>query len=330
MAMKYLRFLAASMFFKVAPFVSLLFAATAGAFCQANSDYVGADYVGTYVNKENSSEILELTFQDEYKLVENGQTVLGNFFVKGNELMLSGQARGRIHFRDPRTLEDATGKIWMRQGLPTLYELHSTPLAGGNKELLMFLRLRIPQQVILAKIRTSSSHFDSSPGALKFLREAGVSEQFLDAVIIKATAGVPAGPKKRNLSNASIGEVLHDYMSRRFADCNGNTFSTHVDVWGTTYFQFKNVRSTWQSDQLSQADNLNGIQWRGRVYITADVYRRTLETTGKWGGWSDNFRDSGSAVEQNGNWEIVFSGNSFYFPPDVQKDCAFYSSLLAQ
>lgn len=146
-------------------------------------------------------------------------------------------------------------------------------------------------------------------------------------IFCAAIPGVGLQATKKRVAPATIGEALQDYISKRFKNCGGDFYSTHVDVWGESYFQFKNVRSAWQPQNLSQADRLNGVQWKGVVYITSEVYRRTSEINKQWGGWADNFRDTGSATEQNGAWQIVFSGSTFHFDPKAQKGCGIYASL---
>src|SRR5579864_3032881 len=133
---------------------------------------------------------------------------------------------------------------------------------------------------------------------------------------------------QKNTESSPVIGAMNAYISKRFKKCNSDSYSTHVDVYGETYFHLKNLYWSSQSQPLSQADRLNGVQWKGIVYIKADVYRRTLEThRTQWGGWSDNFNDTGSAVQQNGKWTISFSGSTFYFSPGSLRECSFYTSL---
>lgn len=71
---------------------------------------------GTYVNKANSSEYLELKANGEFYLRELGMGLTGEYEIEGDTITLKLDmgfaARGRIR---GNTLIDEDGKIWVKR-----------------------------------------------------------------------------------------------------------------------------------------------------------------------------------------------------------------------
>jgi len=71
---------------------------------------------GTYVNKANSSEYLELKANGEFYLRELGMGIIGKYEIEGDTITLKFDmglaARGRIR---GNTLIDEDGKTWVKR-----------------------------------------------------------------------------------------------------------------------------------------------------------------------------------------------------------------------
>ena len=71
---------------------------------------------GTYVNKANSSEYLELKANGEFYLRELGMGLTGEYEIEGDTITLKLDmgfaARGRIR---GDTITDEDGKIWVKR-----------------------------------------------------------------------------------------------------------------------------------------------------------------------------------------------------------------------
>lgn len=78
--------------------------------------YEGGGVSGTYVNKDNPSEYLELKREGTFYLKEMGIGVTGKYEVKGDEITLflpmGLAAKGEIK---GNTIIDEEGKIWVKR-----------------------------------------------------------------------------------------------------------------------------------------------------------------------------------------------------------------------
>jgi len=72
-----------------------------------------------------------------------------------------------------------------------------------NEDVLKMLEAKLPESVILTKIRTSKVKFDSSTDAIIALHKKGVSEKVLNAIISPTDGGADAKPAERQPAEGS-------------------------------------------------------------------------------------------------------------------------------
>lgn len=92
---------------------------------------------------------------------------------------------------------------------------------SGNQEVLDLLKAGMSPAVVIAKIKSSSSKFDTSPAALQALKAAGASDEII-LVVIEAAA-----PKKEEAAPAGTKRRVTDELTTKFRELQ----STVVTVW---------------------------------------------------------------------------------------------------
>ena len=94
-------------------------------------------------------------------------------------------------------------------------------------------------------------------------------------------------------------------------------FLIHKGSWYTSYpngfmAQFKNVRHEVEAGEVTKADKLNGIEWKGSITYTCDVYRdyNARDFNFKKKGWQDWKNCNGGLilnfilVKKAGSWQL--------------------------
>ncbi|HKZ77131.1 MAG TPA: hypothetical protein VJ124_02325 [Pyrinomonadaceae bacterium] len=155
---------------------------------------------GKYVNRDNSTEYFELKPDGTFYLQESGTAFAGRYEVRGdvitgvlpNGMKAKGKMRGN-------TITDEGGKTWVKiedaptSGVPPASSNASAASSGTptevltNENILRMVEAKLPDSVVIAKIRNSKSKFDTSADGLIKLKQAGVS----DAVIQVMAESVP-------------------------------------------------------------------------------------------------------------------------------------------
>lgn len=98
------------------------------------------------------------------------------------------------------------------------------------------------------------------------------------------------------------------YVEAQLTKCGDSYYGIRKIARDGNLYQFKNPKVTVTSEQLTQADKLNGIEWKGSLYFSAEAWRNYYD--GQWSEWRQNFMGvtaglSGSLVKKNGEWQVA-------------------------
>lgn len=145
-------------------------------------DYA-ASAPGKYVSKSKGSDFLDLNPDGMFSLSHNGMSVGGSYKVQGDTLNLTFQQNNRsmtvrLRFSDD-TIIDPDGLVWEKQ--PDPQKSAATQLTID--QIIQMAEAKLPDDVIIATIRKSGSKFDLTPDALIKLKNAGVSDAVLRAMM---------------------------------------------------------------------------------------------------------------------------------------------------
>ncbi len=156
--------------------------ASAGDIGMPPRDYA-ASATGKYVSKNKSSDFLDLSADGMFSLSHDGKTIGGSYKVKGDTLNLIFQQNNRsltVSFRLINdTIIDPDGLVWEKQADPQ----KSAPTQLTIDQIIQMAAAKLPDDVIIATIRKSGSKFDLTPDALIKLKNAGVSDAVLRAMM---------------------------------------------------------------------------------------------------------------------------------------------------
>jgi hypothetical protein len=156
--------------------------AAAGDTSMPPRDYA-ASATGKYVSKNNSRDFLELNPDGMFSLSHDGKSIGGSYNVQGDKLNLTIQQNNKsltisLRFVND-TLIDPDGVVWEKQAGPQ----KSAPTQLTIDQIIQMAGAKLPDDVIIATIRKSGSKFDLTPDALIRLKNAGVSDAVLRAMM---------------------------------------------------------------------------------------------------------------------------------------------------
>lgn len=140
------------------------------------------------------------------------------------------------------------------------------------------------------------------------------------------SVGFAASAQPGSANSAAGNEAMRAFMAQR-QNCGDKTV-TAIDVTPaqggfaapldtrqgkphTLYFESSGLEGQWsgQLGRMTEADRLNGLQWKGRVQMTAKATRHISVTrggggpNGAWSQWQSNVNLGTVEVEQrNGVW----------------------------
>jgi hypothetical protein len=147
-----------------------------------------------FISQENPRDILELRDDKSFRLVQKGQQAFGQYELSGETLtLIAGKQRSSGHLVGD-TLTDPENKLWTRQSqsgpsaaqasgaAPALAAQSRSVEVIGNAEIIKLVQAKLPEAVILGRIKSSACKFDLSTDALIKLKEAGVSDAIIQAM----------------------------------------------------------------------------------------------------------------------------------------------------
>jgi hypothetical protein len=129
------------------------------------------------------------------------------------------------------------------------------------------------------------------------------------------------------LSNpdAEAREQAQKFVDAQLARCGDSYFGIRKITNESAIYQFRNPKLSVRRQELTQADKLNGVEWKGDSTFSAEAWRM-YDLTGKWTPWQQGFAslDAGVSViffKQKGQWKFGSTGD---LVPDAYEkvDCS--------
>ena len=122
---------------------------------------------------------------------------------------------------------------------------------------------------------------------------------YIDAQRPKSAKRVAKQPTQ-SLSEQAIDVIKRDVWTRRYSLCGNN--------WVTKYYgrirQFRNINFYTRPSNLSNADRVNGVEWKGQVRVSAPLLRY-FNRDFTWGEWQDVSAEHFFYLEKkNGKWNV--------------------------
>lgn len=137
---------------------------------------------GKYVKQKNRSEYIELKPDGTFYIQTKTSGYAGKYEVTGNILttVLPDGRAGRDKIQADAIIE-TDGTKWVREGgSPTTISAPSEILT--NEEVIRLTVAKLPDSVIVTKIKNSTCRFDISTDGLIKLKQAGVSDAVIQAM----------------------------------------------------------------------------------------------------------------------------------------------------
>ncbi len=136
----------------------------------------------TYVSAKSPADLLQLNGDNSFLLQEAGQIYHGTFSVDGNTLELrifESNANTTALMQDGK-LTDSSGQIWILGEKPSY--LGTVTEVVRNRDVIRLVKAGLDDEIVVAKIGSSSCQFDTSPQALASLRRNGLSAAVIGAM----------------------------------------------------------------------------------------------------------------------------------------------------
>jgi len=108
--------------------------------------------------------------------------------------------------------------------------------------------------------------------------------------------------------DAEAKNQLQEFLTRQHASVCGDSYYIEKvgDMSGVGIFQYRNASIViTRVEPVSEADRLNGIEWRGLLTLAYPAYRRFVD--GQWTQWQNNPRTAEydfQVVKRSSGWSI--------------------------
>ena len=108
-------------------------------------------------------------------------------------------------------------------------------------------------------------------------------------------------------------EQAQKFVDAQLTKCGDSYYGIRKVANDNGLYQFKNPRISVKSQELTQADKQNGIEWKGSSTFSAETWRM-YSVTGEWTSWRQGFTslDIGLSVtmsKENGQWKFGAAGD---------------------
>lgn len=143
----------------------------------------------TYVYKEDATNFIVLNTDGTFRTVQHGKQFRGQYSIAGEELSLTVGAQVIKSRITGDSVWDTSGKEWVKKSDEARGPAKA-PAAGNsrdtnftNADVMKLAEAKLPDSVIISKIKSSSCNFDVSTDALIKLKSASVSDSVVQAIV---------------------------------------------------------------------------------------------------------------------------------------------------
>ena len=144
----------------------------------------------TYVYQEDGKSHLDLNSDGTFLLLQEGKKYQGRYMIAGAELTITLGTQVLKARLAGNSMFDTSGKEWVRKigdvtAIPTAIAPGNADVEPGfsNSDVVTLVEAKLPDSVILVKIKASSCRFDKSTGGLVKLKQANVSDAVIQEMI---------------------------------------------------------------------------------------------------------------------------------------------------
>ena len=108
-------------------------------------------------------------------------------------------------------------------------------------------------------------------------------------------------------------EQAQKFVEAQLTKCGDSYYGVRKIGNDSGLYQFKNPKVSVKSQELTEADKLNNVEWKGNSTFSAETWR-LYDVTGKWGPWRQGFTSLGVGLgvtmyKQKGQWKFGSDGN---------------------
>jgi hypothetical protein len=142
-----------------------------------------ATYSGKYVNEKNNNNYIDLNTDGTFHLRQSKKDYNGQYRVEGGKLVMviNNKALPGSQIGEGVIIDNDDGSRWVRQAdMPVATA--ASPEVLTDTEILRMAEAKLPDSLIIAKIKSSKCKFDVSTNSLIQLKKAGVSDAVLQAM----------------------------------------------------------------------------------------------------------------------------------------------------
>ena len=144
----------------------------------------------TYLFKDDAKNYIDLNGDGSFLLVQLGKQYRGQYTIAGEDLTLTTGTVSTKGRTVGDSLFDASGKEWVRSSAggnvpatPPAAKSGAGDTSFTNTDILKLVEAKLPDTVILSKIKSSSCNFDVSTDGLVKLKQANVSDSVVQAMM---------------------------------------------------------------------------------------------------------------------------------------------------
>lgn len=138
---------------------------------------------GKYIKKGKPTDYIEFKSNGTFSGWEYGMAQKGNFRLDGNAVImnLGGVLEIKGDISGDTITWESDNSVYVKEGSAAASSISSDVLT--NSDVLKMIEAKLPDSIIIAKIRTSACKFDTSTDALIKLKQAGVSDAIIQAMV---------------------------------------------------------------------------------------------------------------------------------------------------
>ena len=141
--------------------------------------------------------------------------------------------------------------------------------------------------------------------------------------------------------NSEANKEAHNKWDSILSKCDGRSFllfawKNYANDTEIELFEINDYKINIKAYNISEAEKLNGIEWKGKSTFESIAFRRCAFTNGKvtakWSQWFTNMDDSFELIKSNGQWQFgslmrsyVHQGGTYY-----SINCTALNELISQ
>jgi S1-C subfamily serine protease len=137
--------------------------------------------------------------------------------------------------------------------------------AAGNQEVIDLLKAGMSPAVVIAKVKSSSSKFDTAPAALQSLKAAGATDEVILAIIEAAS------PKKEELAPTVGKRRVTDELTTKFRELQSSVVTVWSEIGHGTGFIFDGRGLVMTNQHVVGPSEYVSVQFNEKTKVPARI-----------------------------------------------------------